>query len=72
MLYTNPSEPQEKKKMKKLALVTVINQNVYNRIDQLKWDKNEKEEFIQFVLSLSPSEREELLNEMMDLSSSGL
>ena len=52
--------------MKKVALITVIDNKFINNFDRFKWEKNEKEEFIRYLLSISPPEREEILIEMLE------
>jgi len=60
-------EDEEKHKMKKLALITVIDTKIYDQIEKFNWIGTEKEEFIQYMLSISAERRKQVLKEMMEI-----
>jgi hypothetical protein len=48
--------------------VTAVSERFYDIVNQFEWDANEKEEFLKEMLSLTPEERDKILNEMVDRS----
>ncbi|MFW9942950.1 MAG: hypothetical protein ACFFFT_18080 [Candidatus Thorarchaeota archaeon] len=48
--------------------VTALSEEFYDLISQFEWDTNEKEEFLNEMLSLTPEEREKILSEMVKRS----
>ncbi|MFX0030873.1 MAG: hypothetical protein ACFE8B_16790, partial [Candidatus Hermodarchaeota archaeon] len=52
----------------KNVAVTALSENFYDVINQFEWDLNEKEEFLNEILSLTPAEREAIINEMIEKS----
>ena len=63
-----PEGKDQKKKMKKVAVLTIIDTNFYEKIALFDWDENEKKEFIKSMLALSPIERSKILNEMIEMA----
>ena len=51
---------------KKLAVVTVIEDDFYAQVEQFEWEEGEKELFLQYMLTLSSQRRREVLNEMIE------
>ena len=60
----------EKKKGKKIAIVTIIDLDFYEKVERFKWDENEKNEFIKSMLALSPIERNKIINEIIEMAES--
>ncbi|MGQ4875233.1 MAG: hypothetical protein ACP6IY_14295 [Promethearchaeia archaeon] len=54
----------DKMEIKKIPLMTIIDDNVIKRIEKFQWEPKEKEEFIKYILSISPERRNEILDEM--------
>lgn len=48
--------------------VTALSERFYDLINQFEWDTNEKEEFLKEMLSLTPEERDKIINEMVEKS----
>lgn len=68
-IYTSP-KLEEQTKVKKIALVTVIDQDLYAQVDEFEWDEGEKEEFIEYMLSLPPPKRKKVIEKMREISTS--
>ena len=49
--------------------LTAISKEFIQRIDQFNWSREEKEQFLKEMLSLTPKEREAFLNEMVEEAS---
>ena len=45
--------------------ITILPSDFLETVESLKWDENEKEEFVREMLSLKPSEREVILEKMV-------
>ncbi|MFX1281640.1 MAG: hypothetical protein ACFFA3_19980 [Promethearchaeota archaeon] len=50
------------------AEVTALSEKFYNVVNQFEWDINEKEQFLNEMFSLSPKERDKIINEMIEKS----
>ncbi|MFX1321701.1 MAG: hypothetical protein ACFFAQ_08655 [Promethearchaeota archaeon] len=48
--------------------LTALSENFLKVLEQLEWDLDEKEEFIKEMLSLTPKERENIIQEMIEKS----
>ena len=48
--------------------ITAISEDFMNIVNQFKWEKQDKDNFIEEMLALSPSERQSILNEMLEKS----
>ncbi|MBY8992534.1 MAG: hypothetical protein KGD58_17445 [Candidatus Lokiarchaeota archaeon] len=48
--------------------VTALSESFYNIVNQFEWDTNEKEEFLKEMFSLTPEERDKVINEMIEKS----
>lgn len=58
---------QELSELKNVEL-TALSEDFYKIINQFDWDTNEKEEFIKEMSSLTPKERQKIINEMVNKS----
>ena len=62
------SEYEEKLSQLNDINITALSEDFLDIVDQFEWDGNEKEEFINEMLALSPSERKFILKEMLEKS----
>ncbi len=47
--------------------VTILPSDFLEKVESIKWDENEKEEFIREMISLTPSERDMILKKMIQI-----
>jgi hypothetical protein len=61
------SQPNAVKRLSKLGDInlSILDSNFYEKVDKLDIKGNQKEDFIREMLAFSPSERENILNEML-------
>ncbi len=65
---TTPVNKNDMKKMKKVAILTVVDVDFYEKIALFDWDENEKKEFIKSMLALAPDERNTIIKEMIEMA----
>ena len=56
------------KKMKKIGTITIIDLEFFEKVEKFKWDEEEKKEFLKSMLALSPIERMNIINEMLEMT----
>jgi hypothetical protein len=66
----DPQFNVESEDPKKNILLNVVKKDFYEYIEQFQWNSGEKEEFIEYMLSLPPKRREEIIKEMLSTKSS--
>ncbi|MHA1149055.1 MAG: hypothetical protein ACTSR8_12525 [Promethearchaeota archaeon] len=54
------------KQIKKVAFITVIEEDFLAKIDRFEWKESDRDEFIGYMLSLSPQRRNEIIDEMIE------
>ena len=60
------STAEEFKNIKNIE-ITLLEEDFFKKVEQLDWDDdNEKETFVYEMLSLTPNDRQQILDEMMD------
>ena len=70
LLEQTIKDEDKKGKLKKIAIVTIIDLDFYDKVERFKWDEEEKKEFLKSMLSLSTLERNTILNEMIEMAES--
>ncbi|MFX1413054.1 MAG: hypothetical protein ACFFA2_04370 [Promethearchaeota archaeon] len=67
--YSKRKSTEKKSEVKKVE-ITAFTEDFYTIIEKFEWDPNEKEEFIREMSSLTPKERNKIINEMQDKNQS--